>query len=365
MSSPTIGGPGITWGLQGLTGNGNQISLAAGETALVPAGQWYVEPGLYTFLQVRDPISGMFWTRGPGYGQTPRWVESDGNNVRLANLTGCAIGALITNVGSAYTSAPTVVASSGGSTWQAIIGGAINTTITITGGGAGYNYAPQIVIQAPPSGGLAATATCTISGGAVNAVTVTNQGAGYTSVPTVYVIPDAREASAASPGPTTAAVLTAALTGSGTMTGLICTNHGTALTSVPTLTITGGGGSSAAATVAMCFTTTGYTISTAGVAYGTSQNYFIQTSGGQVSGSAAITNPLYMAQLLIPRQALYQGVSNGSGVPQTGGTALDTGIFSAVPVGFTSPGSAVPTTQMVPTMTVGGVSDISFMTPVI
>jgi len=57
--------------------------------------------------------------------------------------------------------------------------------ISITSGGSGYRSAPTITIDAPPTGGTQATATCTIDNGSVNAVTFTNFGSGYTTAPTV------------------------------------------------------------------------------------------------------------------------------------------------------------------------------------
>ena len=52
--------------------------------------------------------------------------------------------------------------------------------------GIGYDSAPTIAIAAPSSG-TTATATCTVSGGAINAITVTNAGSGYASPPAVSV----------------------------------------------------------------------------------------------------------------------------------------------------------------------------------
>jgi hypothetical protein len=52
--------------------------------------------------------------------------------------------------------------------------------------GVGYSSAPTIAIAAPSSG-TTATATCTVSGGAINAITVTNAGSGYSSPPAVTV----------------------------------------------------------------------------------------------------------------------------------------------------------------------------------
>ena len=56
--------------------------------------------------------------------------------------------------------------------------------IEIAVAGAGYSSAPTITISAPTSG-TTATATATISSGAVNAITVTNVGSGYTGPATV------------------------------------------------------------------------------------------------------------------------------------------------------------------------------------
>ena len=55
-------------------------------------------------------------------------------------------------------------------------------SITIVSGGAGYTSAPTLTI----TGGspiTTATATCTVSGGAIDSVTITNAGNGYTSTP--------------------------------------------------------------------------------------------------------------------------------------------------------------------------------------
>lgn len=366
MAITRQGGPGIGLSNAPLVGLNNSVSLAAGEFQMIPSGQFYVAPGPYTAIQFKDPVTG-YWDLGLGSSPVPKFVTSDGANIRLANLTGCAIGAFITNVGSAYTSAPVVTSSAGGSTWTAIVGGAINATVTITSGGVGYNFAPQLVISAPPAGGIPATATCTISAGVINAVTVVNQGAGYNAVPTITVVPDPREAAQTSPGPTTTAVLTinATLAGAGTVTGVLLASHGTPLTSVPTLTFTGGGGSAAAATVAMCFTATGFTITTAGVAYGNAQPFLVVSGAGPVGGTAGATiNPNYGQTLLFPRQCNIIGTSTAGGaVTATGAIINDGGLFATVPTAFVIPGNSVPTTQGVVALTVGGVSDWSVIQP--
>ena len=67
-------------------------------------------------------------------------------------------------------------------------------TLTIAYGGAGYTTIPTVVIDAPLFDtdthvlGYQATATCTISGGAVDTVTLTYGGSGYVKNPKVTVL---------------------------------------------------------------------------------------------------------------------------------------------------------------------------------
>ena len=357
---PQYNTQGIAPYLTSVVGGFNELSLPAGASYHLPAGNYFVTPGLHTLIQVKDPVTGL-WRN---YSQTPQaatYLVSDGQNVRVTNRTGTAIGATVTNVGSGYTSAPTVTASAGGSTWTAIVGGAVNSTVTITTAGAGYNYAPILLVSSPPAGGVQATMTCTISGGAINAVTVVDQGAGYTSAPTITVLPDPRDT-----GPTTPAVLTAALTGSGTVTAVVCTNRGTALTSVPTLTFAGGGGSSAAATVAMCFTATGFSVGAGGAAYGNAQPFLVQAVGGQAGGTpGAVVNPSISTNLLKPRMGIITGTSTAGGaITATGAVVVDGGLFAAVPTGIvTAGGSGLATTVGQATITVGGVTDTVLIQP--
>lgn len=363
MATSLIGGAGIGLGLGALgASKNNLLALAAGQSQVIPQGQWQILPGPYTFLQFLDPISGR-WTNVNTTPNAPSYVSSDGANFRLANLTGTPVGALLTNCGSAYTSAPAIAASAGGSTWKAIMGQAVSGTVTITTAGAGYTYPPQLLIGAPPTGGVQATATCTLSAGAINAVTVNNQGGGYTSVPPITVVPDPRDV--ASGAITTAAVLTGALAASGTVNAVICTNPGTVVTSLPTLTFTGGGGSSAAATVVMCWSVTGYSVGTAGVAYGTSQPILTLGVGVPTAGSAgAVVNPQLSTGLFTPRNAQMISTGTSGGALTTGGVFSDSGLFQAAPTSCVLACNAAPTTQAVATFTVGGVTDYSFAQPI-
>ena len=148
MASTPQRGPGMGLPLAPLAGNNSVRALPAGSFHNPPAGQYILTPGPYTLVEYLDPVSGLWRGQNPLMGG-PQYISTDGQNVRICNRTGTALGAFVTNVGSGYTSVPAVTAGgSGGSTWLAILGGAINSTVTITTAGAGYNYAPTLIISA-------------------------------------------------------------------------------------------------------------------------------------------------------------------------------------------------------------------------
>lgn len=231
------GSPFLLPGGQGTTGTYNAQNGNVVQTGQPLTGQYLLNLGAASSLQVLDPASTRWMTvaNGPNVGLP---CSSDNASFRLVNTTGCPVSGTITNAGSGLTNGyntVSVTASAGGSTWNTLVGGAINSTITITSGGSGYTQPPILAFDPPANQGSAPyilpTATCTISGGAVNAVTVVNAGAGLVSAPTVRVIP--------AQGDTTGggAVLTvnATLAGSGTLTAIWPAIYGAALGTAPTL----------------------------------------------------------------------------------------------------------------------------------
>jgi hypothetical protein len=110
-------------------------------------------------------------------------------------------------------------------------------TITLGYGGYGYSSAPTVIFT-PTAAGSGATGHTSISGGAVSAVTLDSGGSGYTSGATVSIVG----------GGGTGATATATVSG-GVVTALTLTSGGSGYYSAPTLVITGtGAGSGAAAT---------------------------------------------------------------------------------------------------------------------
>src|SRR5574337_181808 len=342
-----FGAQGVTPSLRGMPSQ--MYSLQAGEVMLIPPGMWAVKVGRYTTIQEYDPVTTIWRTIGDD-GNGIREIQSDGVNFRVANQTGCAVGALITNGGSGYTSAPAVAASGGSSKWTAIVGGAINTSVTVANGGTGYTYPPHVQISAPPTPGIQATAYATISSGAVSSVTVVDQGAGYTQAPTVTFVNDPRDTTGVN------AVATTALTGSGTITGLVCIDHGNAVTSLPTLSFTGGGGSNAAATTIMCWSITAYTVTSAG------SGYFSPTEVSALDNfpttSPAYTNVSTQKNLVRHRKASITAGIASSGVTTAGAVITDGGIYTATALPFINFGLATPASYANLGVTMGGQSDV-------
>lgn len=357
MAMPRLGGTGLSLSVVQQEGLTNAVTLQASEIYMFPAGTYMVTPGPYTWLQWKDPVQNNWTVINYGLG-SPQYINSDGTNFRLANLSGCVVGAIITNAGSGYTSAPTLTDNGGSATYSVIVGGAVDTTVTVSAKGSSYTSPPNVLISAPPAGGLQATAHCTLSSGTIGSVVVDNQGAGYSSAPTVTFVNDPRDTTGSG------ATATTALTGSGTVTGIIVTNPGTAVTSVPALTFAGGGGSSAAATAIMNFTVTGFTTAAAGAGYGTSQPIAIISNGGIVAGTGAYTNPFSQNRIMLPRQARIAATSTAGGaLTNASAVIVDAGLgLQAVPTGVViAAGTAIASGQGQATLTVGGTTDTSYI----
>jgi hypothetical protein len=380
MPTPRIGAAGLALGLQNLLINAQ--TLQAGQCWTIPAGTFLVVPGPVTSVQIFDSVAQQWRTINADNSGGPLLLQSDGTNYRLANLTGCPIGALITNSGSGYTNGVgsaatglTVTPSAGGSAWTPVVGGAINSTVTITAGGTGYTFPPQIQFSPPAPGGIQATGIVGISGGAINSVTVTNQGAGYKSAPTISVINDQRDLTGSG------AVLTvnATLVNSGGLTALYPTplvpggaatpSHGNPVTSLPTFTFAPA--STTAATMLMNWCVTGYS-GTGGTNLGTGALLTAAPSAVPATNTRAsnVAGPIADIGLVQPRAAIVQpNVSGGAIAAGTLGQnafIIDPGFgFMAVPTFAYAIGSGVAaaaTTGSI-TATVGGVSDTTFLFP--
>jgi hypothetical protein len=356
-----FGGPGVTPSLGSLVTT--TVELQSGACFPVPSGRWSSKTGKYTSFQEYDPITGIWRTIGAGGAAAPaETIFSDGVNYRFANQTGCPVGASVTTAGTGYssTSPPTVTAGAGGSIWKAIVGGAVNTTVTVSNGGTNYTYPPLVLFAAPPPGGVPATGYCTLSGGAVSTITVTDQGAGYNTPPIVTFQNDPREG-VNGVGSGSGAQAVATLTGAGTVTALLCLDHGVGgQTAIPTLTFSSG---SAAATAIMCWSITAYTVSTTTAGSGYASPVIISaydTAPAQTSN----TNPTIAGSLVKERMAFIVGAVSGTALTATGQTIKDGGVYAAQPTAFAYgfvPGAGA--VQSVLSFAMGGQTDVSYIVP--
>lgn len=395
-------------GIVGAFGSVTSPQLASGNPL---TGQYIVQLGQYSSLQVFD-YQLQYWRNVNVTPMALLTVSSDGTNFRIINSTGTPVAALITAAGSAGTngfygynaatgpiSTPggvvlpgaamtivggvanpgnavfTVAASAGGSLWNAIVGGGINTTISSSGtlfengpfggtgasvtgsAGSGYVRAPIIVFTPPPNQGnqpyILPCAVCTISGGAINSVTVTQQGAGLLGLPNITVVNQ--------PGDTTGGGAQLGWTsgnssqvGSGTVMAMWPVFPGTAQTAVTTFSYGGTSNPAPTATAIMNFSVTGITNTTPGVGYTNAYSVWI---GGMVAGSAANTNPAFDKNIGIPQFPVVSVVA-GTGVTTMTGGFSGVNIQAVPTLGFgTQLAAGTVTTVAVQTPTVGGVND--------
>ena len=333
----------------------NRVDLAAGDALPVPGGDWVIQLGKYVFLQWLDPVTGIWqsYASSPG---TTQYVHSDGQNIRVANLTGCPIGAVVTGAGSGYVQASTTVnASAGGSTWQPIVGGALNTSVSIVSAGSGYTIPPEVFIPAPQSPGVAATAYAVISSGTVSSISVLNQGAGYTTAPSLTILGAPNDPNY---GSIVNATAVATLTGSGSITAVLCTNNGAPQAAAPTLTVAGVGmGATVSAT--MCWTATGASITSAGLGYATATE--ITSIGGRPTATPVFANPAIETSLMSPRPAMMLAAVASTSITSVS-QIYDGGLFSGTPTTLLLTSGIVSTVASV-TLTLGSTPDGVFIQP--
>lgn len=339
-----------------VTASTNQFSLAPGDALPIPAGTWMVVLGKYSSLQYLDPVTTQ-WTllRDNDNNQGTVQVASDGFNVRVANLTGCVVGAVVTNGGNnAYVqSTTTITPSAGTSTWQPIVGGAINTTVSITAVGANYGIAPLVFIDSPPAPGVPATAVATIASGTVTSIVVINQGAGYPVAPVITIVPNPADptVTAGTTAITTATAL-CSLTGAGSITAAILTNSGVPVATSMTLTVAGAG---TTATVVPLFLQTVASASFTNVGAGYGANTYLSSVGGFNTNVPAFTNPSISLTGFVPRPFMASLVQ-GSGTLTSINTIQDGGLFLATPIALPLTNGVVTTLSTI-TFTTGSSND--------
>lgn len=355
-----------------------QLTLNAGDMIPIPAGNWGVGLGLYCVLEWLDPITSVWKIMASAAWQSGLiYIKSDGFNYRIANRTGCPIAGVVTAPGNgSYVQASTTIAvtGGGGSLWSPIVGGQLGN-VTVTGAGAGYGVTPIVIIPPPPPagvnangvGGIPATGYATISSGTVSGFTFTNPGAGYRSAVTMIVVPNPTDPNL-STGITNATV-TAQVIGSGSLTGVLCTNAGSPLSTPAniTLTVSGAGASGTVSAVMMQTVTAASIVGGSTVTGATIAG--ITSFGGGYPTSTFTNSPEFLGLAGRPRKADITVTVGALGTvaAQTGGI-VDGGLFFSAPsaalvVSTLGAGVGSVTGASTLTFTMGSRADIIILQP--
>ena len=345
----------------------NYVGLEPGEAIYIPQGsnRYLIDPGAVSVLQFLDPITGTW--RGFGSARGQHQLVADMTFVgRIANLTGCPVSAIVAGGGSGFAQATAAItANVGGSTWQAIVGGALSVS-TVGTVGKNYTIAPQVFIPAPPTPGVQATAYSTIANGTVATVVLVNVGAGYPSAPTAVIIPSPFDPNVGTiTQATVTLVLNAAL--SGAITAALCTNNGAPLATLSALTLTAAGGAGTGATITpqVMQTVIGSSVVAGGAGFGSAtQGPIIVATGSAAASVSAIGNPIVeLAPVYRSRQAWGTGTTNAGGTISAI-TFEDTGLFVNTPTFAILPaaGGIVGTAASV-TLTMGALNDSILLQP--
>ena len=386
------------------TGGPITFDLESTKTQIIPAGNFMVQAGSYSNVQVWDNQS-YLWRFLTPFDNVPYIVSSDGTNYRVANTTGQVIGAVVTNKGTANTGVPNgfygynyagsfvqivngvtttglttgssgtallSATTTGGTTLNTWIGGAV-TSVTYTAGttaNTGFVVPPQLIVVPPASQGnqpfLPCTLKAVLTGAASSSVVVVNQGAGYVAAPTILVVN--------APGDTTgvmnSSTLTAVLGLANQVAAVTVANGGTTvggLTSVPTITFNGTYPASAAAAALCNFSVVSLAMNSAGAAYGTSLPVTTNFVNGSAVPATTNTQPAVELGLLPMVQQPNVVLSSAAGGTLTATPTVlygGYGFYSPPVASISATGSTVPTTLATFTVTTGGNTDTIYLLPI-
>jgi hypothetical protein len=290
-------------------------AAVAGLTGYNLTGQYLVNLGPFSDLQMFDSNLGYWRNLTPAKGASI-FISSDGTNYRIVNSTGCPVAAFVTGMTggtpAAGLNSQSVVASAGGSTWNAIFGGALATmATTIIATGSNYQSPPQIIFTPPTNQGstpyIIPTATAVLTNKSISSVTWLSNGAGLVALPNMVVIN--------APGDTLGSGASLAPSGSLTtslISALYPTSYGTPLTVAPALSFTVST-STLTAQAVMNFTMTGASIGTAGASLGSSMAFMGMVPAWQVTGTSIGSNIWYDKQAVFPRTAVFTGFTMSTG----------------------------------------------------
>jgi hypothetical protein len=354
----------------------NYINLAAGQALQIPAqsNNYLLDLGNNLDLEYLDAVSGV-WR--PVANMSVRsglqLMTSDGVTRRIANRLGCPVGAIVVAGGTGFVqSTATLSASTGGSTWQPIIGGALSVS-TISAVGANYTVPPLVLIPTPTPagyngsvGGLAATAYAAISAGTISSVSLDNFGAGYISAPTPVLVPSPYDVNF---GTITQGAVVFSLANTGAVTGALCTNFGAPLATLTNLTLTAAGGSGSGASIVpqILQTIVSASVVAGGAGWGTATAFagVIPVGGGPVgTAGAGLSNPAIDMSGFKPTNLTAQGTTNAGGTITSVTFPDGNGLFLSAPTAAILSGGTLPTTLASIVFTMGTSRGLALIQPI-
>ena len=254
-------------------------------------------------------------------------LAGGGGTGAYAAASGAVDGASLTAGGLGYTEPVVTVAGGGGTGASAAVTGTVSA-VAVTAAGSGY-IAPIVAFAG--GGGTGAAATAAIDGsGAITGIAVTNRGSGYTSAPTVTIT--------GAPGSGSAASATL------TIDAIALTSGGKDYTAAPTISITDTvPGTGTGASVLATLTMTGITVTAGGTGYTSAPTVTLLGGGG--TAATANASGAVSAITVTNGGSGYSGpavtLTGGGGVGATATAVLTVGVITAITVmaggsGYTS-----------------------------
>ncbi|MBL9189294.1 MAG: S-layer family protein [Opitutaceae bacterium] len=243
--------------------------------------------------------------------------------------------------------------------------------VSVNSGGSGYTTAPTVIIGTN-GGGTGAAATATVSGGVVTGINITNPGSGYTSAPTISINSNTGGSNPLSVGSLTAPIAASLNYTVGQEIFLSASQGGAGydMNNLPTVTLTGGGGTGATVTpLWQNGVLVRLTITNAGTGYSSTPTVTLTGGGAPITAVNNVNFDLVASSLTGVGSLVAGGTGytsapivtitggGGSGATATASVNTTTGMLTGITILTT--GTGYTTSPTVSLAGGGGVADVT------